>query len=83
MPLIWVSPGFLYGGLRLGESQPGDLQGQLSAALAYIRALEANREVPSEPGSLKRANRIPVPRIDTLCPFLDVFPDSLFLVRTR
>ena len=47
--------------LRLGESQPGDLQGQLHAALAYIRALESNREAPSEPGSLKRANHLSVP----------------------
>ena len=43
--------------LRLGESQPGDMQGQLVAALAYIKKLEeaqVTANAPSPPGSLHR-----------------------------
>ena len=43
--------------LRLGESQPGDVQGQLAAALAYIKQLEKTQvqaNAPSPPGPLHR-----------------------------
>ena len=49
---------------RLGESQPGDLQGQLHAALAYIKKLETEHVaagVPSGPAELKRATPLQVP----------------------
>ena len=46
---------------RLGQSQPGDLQGQLAAALAYIKKLEDTQvraNAPSSPGSLRRASHL-------------------------
>ena len=50
--------------LRLGESQPGDLQGQLQAALAYIKKLEGDQVAagaPSERSTLRRAAPMEVP----------------------
>ena len=50
--------------IRLGESQPGDVQGQLQAALAYIEALEKKQveaDAPSGPSSLCRAKALPAP----------------------
>ena len=52
--------------LRLGESQPGDMQGQLAAALAYIKQLEVSQiqaGAPSNPGSLRRATPLADPGI--------------------
>ena len=49
--------------LRLGESQPGDLQNQLSAALAYIKQLESCQVAagaPAEPSKLQRATPLEV-----------------------
>ena len=49
---------------RLGESQPGDLQGQLHAAIAYIKKLETEHVaagVPSGPAELRRATPLQVP----------------------
>lgn len=49
--------------LRLGESQPGDLQNQLSAALAYIKQLESGQVAagaPAEPSKLQRATPLEV-----------------------
>ena len=50
--------------LRLGESQPGDVNGQLAAALAYIKQLEAGpvaAGAPAEPSKLHRATPLQVP----------------------